>query len=164
VKTTGAEGKLGTLISWVYIAGTLFFFGDTPMLSTRRWVMRRSLGAALAVIFLVAFSFCQLQGREGKDAPKRGADVFIYPEKLTSKAKLTDGKEGKAIEIKSETTLIWVDLAPDAWFSHGTEYVLISAEGTRVIKGVWWPVLNGKDLFRDGKKTNVEFPIFLPRK
>jgi hypothetical protein len=33
-----------------------------------------------------------------------------------------------------------------------------------VVKGDWWPVLNGKDLFRDGKKTSMDFPIGLSRK
>src|SRR5262249_2601859 len=50
-----------------------------------------------------------------------------------------------------ESTLVYVDLAPDARFAHPTQCILISAGGARVIDGNWWLVLNGKPLFRDGK-------------
>lgn len=101
-----------------------------------------------------------------KDAKPAKANVFTYPEKLTARDKLVDGPAEKAseIEIKSETTLIWVDLAPDYRFAHATEYVLITAQGARVVKGSWWPVLNGKPLFRDTKAYNAEFPIKLTQK
>src|SRR5262249_19854234 len=121
------------------------------------------LWAALAVVCAAACGWRAAPAQGGGGFPKK-AHVFVHPHKLTATDRLTDGKTGKAIEIKSETTFIWVDLAPDARFAHGTEYVLISAEGTRVVKGQWWPVLNGKDLFRDGKTTQVEFPIKLSAK
>ena len=60
------------------------------------------------------------------------AVVHVYPEKLTAKDTLVDGPSGKRIEIGGETTLIWVDLAPDARYAHDTEYVLITARGTQV--------------------------------
>lgn len=128
--------------------------GKYPQLS------RRSLLVALAPLCLAPLVFHQLHAREGGEflpLPER-ANVFVHPEKLTPKDKLTDGGGFKAIEITSETTLLWVDLAPDARYSHPTEYILISAEGTRVVKGGWWPVLNGKALFRDGK-PKVKFPV-----
>jgi hypothetical protein len=86
---------------------------------------------------------------EPSDAPPSKPKVFIYPMKLSSQDQLLDGQT--KIEITNETTLVWVDLMPEARFGHPTEYLLISARGTRVVKGDWWPTLNGKDLFRDGK-------------
>ena len=37
-------------------------------------------------------------------------------------------------------------------------------EGARAIKGDWWLILNGEDLFRDGKGFKVDYPIGLPGK
>lgn len=86
-----------------------------------------------------------------KKAPVPGVvHVFTHTEKLTLKDTLTDGDKGTPIEITSDTVLIWVDLMPGARFAHDTEYVLISAAGTKVVKGNWWPVLNGRPLFRTG--------------
>jgi hypothetical protein len=124
------------------------------------WCALCTLVAGLCAAGLVS----RQQAAAVQEGPPKKAAVFIYPEKLTSKDKLTDGQSGKPFEIKSEKTLIWVDLAPDARFSHGTEYILISAEGTRVVHGSWWPSLNGKDLFRSGKAYMVEFPVHLSGK
>ena len=129
---------------------------------------RVTLGGVAAIALTVG-ALC-LNGRaeparETHQPLPQKANVFVHPEKLTVKDKLTDGQSGKAIEIKSETTLIWVDLNPDARFAHATEYVLISVEGTRVIKGNWWPVLNDKPLFRGEEKTyKSEFPVKLSGK
>jgi hypothetical protein len=91
--------------------------------------------------------------------------VFVYPVRLTGKDKLKDGNDGKVMEIKSETMLVWVDLMPDARFAHDTEYVLVSAEGSRVVKGQWRPVLNGKELFHQSTQpSQVDFPVTLPAK
>jgi hypothetical protein len=84
-------------------------------------------------------------------APPSSPKVFVYPGKLTSKDRLFDGST--RIEITGETTLVWVDLMPDARFGHPTEYLLISAGGTRIVQGDWWPTLNGKDLFRGVSPT-----------
>src|SRR5262249_16062489 len=106
----------------------------------------------------------QEEKAEGKkDGPPVAVEVFVYPEKLTAKDKLSDGT-GAALEIKGETTLVWVDLSAGARFGHPTKYVLISADGVRVVEGTWWPVLNGKNLFRDGKPSKLEFPIKLSEK
>jgi hypothetical protein len=48
---------------------------------------------------------------------------------------------------------------PDARFAHPTQHVLISSNGVQVEKTEWWPVLNGKDIFRDGKTTSIASPI-----
>jgi hypothetical protein len=104
--------------------------------------------AAVAVLFGFATA-----ADEKKEAPPKAANVFTHAEKLTSQDKLTDGEKGAAIEIKEDTVLVWVDLMPGARFSHPTEYVLVSASGTRVVKGDWWPVLNGKPLFRGESKV-----------
>ena len=98
-------------------------------------------------------------GAPEKPVPTRPFEVFVYPQKLTSKDKLTG--TGEEITITEETTLIWVDLQPGARFTHSTEFVLISSKGTRVVKSGWWPNLNGKDLFRDGKHYSVDFPLHL---
>lgn len=93
--------------------------------------------------------------------------VYVYPKKLTPIDKLSfgPGKDQKeTIPIKGETTLIYVDLVPDARFAHGTQCILVSKEGARVINGDWWLILNGEDLFRDGKDFKVDFPIGLSGK
>jgi uncharacterized Zn-binding protein involved in type VI secretion len=96
--------------------------------------------------------------------PAVGAQVYVYPEKLTPPDVLTFGESEMPIEIQGETTLVWVDLLPGARFGHPTECVLISAAGTRVVKGDWWLVLNGKTLFRDGKAYKSDFPVTLAGK
>jgi hypothetical protein len=90
--------------------------------------------------------------------------VYVYPHKLTATDKLSfgpDNDQKKLIPIKGETTLVYVDLAPDARFAHPTQCILISAEGARVIPGGWWLILNGKPLFRDSKATHVNLPVNL---
>ncbi len=91
----------------------------------------------------------------GQDDTKR-ADVYMYPSKLTTNDKLNDGESREAVEIKSDTALIWVDRMPGARFVHPTQYVLISKEGTRILQGHWSPVLNGKALFRDSTTTKIK--------
>src|SRR5262245_36017969 len=123
----------------------------------------RFLGS-LVMICVVGLAATQLAAQGDKIRIRPKTNVFVYPEKLTEKDKLTDGAGAKEIEIKSESTLIWIDLTPDARFAHPTQYVLISTEGARVVKGQWWPVLNGKALFRDAKEYQAEFPIKLTAK
>ena len=105
-----------------------------------------------------------VEAQETDAVRTKKAQVFVHSEILTERDKLSDGANKTPIEIKGETTLIWVDLMPEARFAHPTEYILISGEGTRIVQGQWWPHLNGKDLFRDGKSSKVEFPITLKRK
>jgi hypothetical protein len=131
-----------------------------------RWFALCGLVVALAVFALILQGVPPLAAEQDKGPPSK-SKVYVYPKKLTDKDKLSfgPGKEQKeTIPIKGETTLIYVDLAPDARFAHGTECILISADGTRVIKGSWWLVLNGEDLFRDGKEYKVDFPIDLSGK
>ena len=119
--------------------------------------------ATLALCCLVVLGVQSLSGQGDKGSPRK-AKVYVYPKKLTAKDKLSFGpdKDQKVtIPIKGETTLIYVDLAPDARFAHPTQCVLISAGGARVIPGRWWLVLNGKPLFRDGKTVSVNFPVNL---
>ncbi len=89
------------------------------------------------------------------------ARVHVYPNALKTSDALTDGDNGKRIAFDGPTTLIWIDRMPGARFEHPTEYVLISGKETRVIKGGWWPVLNGKRLFGDDAGTSVKMPISL---
>jgi uncharacterized Zn-binding protein involved in type VI secretion len=123
---------------------------------------RGAFAAAVAAIAVLGTWGKPLPAQEKAGGPPSGApQVFVYPEKLTAKDDLSFGGKGENIEINGETTLVWVDLAPGARYGHPTECVLISAAGTRVVKGDWWLVLNGKPLFRDGKGYKVEFPTRL---
>jgi hypothetical protein len=115
---------------------------DASMRSKPSWIRLGGLCVVVVGICALWVGGRQLAGEEAKEAQvKKKANVFFYPQKLTPKDKLTDGREGKEIEIKSETAFIWVDLAPEAKFAHLTEYILVSPEKTRVIKGAWWPAL-----------------------
>ena len=135
------------------------------MTTIRFRAVRGALRAALAAVCVLALAGQSATAQVTMGEPAKSANVFVYPEKLTAKDRLTDGPSGGAIEIKGETTLIWVDLLPDARFAHPTEYLLITADGTRVVKGSWRPVLNGKELFTQGTKPyKAEFPIHLPGK
>src|SRR5262249_40276284 len=122
--------------------------------------------AMIALGCLVLAPVPPLSGQEEKGSLTK-AKVYVYPKMLTAKDKLAfgPGKEGKEIPIKGESALIYVDLAPDARFAHGTECILISAEGAQVIKGSWWLILNGEALFRGEEKDfKVDFPINLSGK
>jgi hypothetical protein len=77
--------------------------------------------------------------------------VHFFPQTLVPRDILTDGPGGRTFHITEDTFLIWVDLAPDMFFSHDTCYILISKHRIRIKRGGWWPVLNRKNLFRDGQ-------------
>lgn len=72
--------------------------------------------------------------------------AYFYPHLINGQDTLLDGPEGKKIHLNKNTALIWVDLAPDLFFSHKTLYILISQEKIRIKNGKWWPVLNGKKI------------------
>ncbi|MBN1698550.1 MAG: hypothetical protein JW881_13630 [Spirochaetales bacterium] len=75
--------------------------------------------------------------------------VYFYPHLLNSEDRLQDGpvSYGTPIRIEGSTFLIWVDLEPEMRFVHRTLYLLLSKEGgVRIVKGEWWPVLNGKQI------------------
>jgi hypothetical protein len=89
-------------------------------------------------------------------------NIYICPHELTPEDRLVDGPDGKEFKITDDTLLIWVDLHPDARFAHPTVYVLISAAGTQVEEGKWWPVLNGKRiLYGSRNKLAVISPFEL---
>jgi hypothetical protein len=117
---------------------------------------------AFCCLVLVAVQPLAGQGDKGEQGPTSKAKIYVYPKKVTAKDKLSfgPGKDGKEIPIKGESTLIYVDLAPDARFAHGTQCILISTEGAQVTKGNWWLMLNGEPLFRGEEKDyKVDFPI-----
>lgn len=132
-------------------------------MTSKKQVGQKMLWVALMGLCVAAFAPGNTPPQAAKAFPKE-AMVYVHPVKLTSKDKLTDGGKGNAITITTETTLIWVDLSPNARFSHPTEYILISATGSRVVKGQWWPVLNGKRLFGGNKPYKVAVPVQLTGK
>ena len=73
--------------------------------------------------------------------------IHIHPLPLHADDVLTDGSFEKAMLLEDDTLLIWVDMLPEAFFTHPTAYILISRGGTRMEKGGWWPQLNGKSIF-----------------
>lgn len=116
----------------------------------------------LAAVLLASTTPDSLDAKVQGQAVKKHAQVFIHSQLLGAEdTLLTHGKNSKPIELKPNTTLIWVDQHPNVRFGHSTEYILVSPAGTEVVKGSWWPILNGKDLFRDGKTNKVEFPLAL---
>jgi hypothetical protein len=114
-------------------------------------------GVALAAVGWLVLTGTAVAGGE-KAYPRDPARVFVHPVPLSPADELTDGASGERIAIKEQTSLVWVDLYPNARYSHPTQYILVSASGTRVIDGSWWPVLNGKPLFRDAKTASADAP------
>jgi hypothetical protein len=89
-------------------------------------------------------------------------DVYIYPHELYPSDRLVDGLSGDMIKIVDNTLLIWVDLLPRAKFTHPTAYILISKEYTYMVKGGWWPELNGKRIcYGEQNKLGVISPFLL---
>lgn len=115
----------------------------------------------------VAFKISEREGRDssGGDRPAGPIEVFAFPYELTSDDKLVDGPtpDAASLPIDRETMLLWVDLEPDSRFAHPTLYVLITGKGIQVVKGNWWPVLNGKSLFRGPNQATVMSPTVLQR-
>lgn len=72
--------------------------------------------------------------------------IHIHPIPLHADDVLTDGAFEKSMLLEDDTLLIWVDMLPEAFFTHPTAYILISRGGTRMEKGGWWPQLNGKSI------------------
>jgi hypothetical protein len=129
-------------------------------MNRQRWFASCAMVVAAAVILGLRTGSPPAVAQD--KGPPTEAKVYVYPEKLTAKDKLSFGpseEQKKTIPIKGEATLVYVDLMPNARFAHPTQCILISTDGARVIKGDWWLVLNGKRLFSDGKNFKVDFPI-----
>src|SRR5262249_60116367 len=80
-----------------------------------------------------------------QDGPPVVAKVYVHPQKLTAKDKLSFGpseEQKKTIPIKGEATLVYVDLMPNARFAHPTQCILISTDGAPRINAAWRPILN----------------------
>src|SRR5689334_13737423 len=97
----------------------------------RSWRARAFAASGALALLVVLVAGCPAWSADDvKEADKavevpRKAVVHVYPHKLTPRDKLADGPSGRAIEITAETTLVWVDLAPEARYAHATQYVLI---------------------------------------
>lgn len=88
--------------------------------------------------------------------------IHIHPLPLHADDVLTDGSFEKAMRLEDDTLLIWVDMLPEAFFTHPTAYVLISRGGTRMEKGGWWPHLNGRSiLYGDVNSVGILSPFRL---
>jgi hypothetical protein len=88
--------------------------------------------------------------------------VHIYPEELVPGDVLADGDEVIGV-MSANTFFAWVDLLPDAFFTHPTVYVLVGSDGRILVHdGGWWPVLNGKTVLHGSMGTfAAEFPFSL---
>jgi hypothetical protein len=114
-------------------------------LFVRRDAMIKRFGIALTLLLFFIPLTCFSQGGDEYIL------VYFYPQSLSPQDTLRDGPDGRAFRIIEDTFLAWVDMAPDMFFAHETRYILISKKRIRVKKGHWWPVLNKKSLFLDGK-------------
>jgi len=94
--------------------------------------------------------------------PEHKIKVHIHPQVLHEEDVLTDGPFEKAMLLENDTLLIWVDLLPEAFFTHPTAYILISRGRTRYEKGGWWPHLNGRSiLYGDVNSVGILSPFRL---
>ena len=124
-----------------------------------RWIGSSAMAILLTATILIAVMSPDGHAKEQNQekANSNHFRIFIYPEMLTNKdTLLVHGKGSNPITLESNTSLIWVDREPDFRFGHATEFILVSQTGTKLIKGSWWAILNGKDLFRDGKPRSIE--------
>src|SRR4051812_35996112 len=111
--------------------GCLSWRSESPNLEDEsmfrhRWIEPCAVVAALAVIGL-GLRTAAAQDKEFRSK----ARVFVHPEKLTARDTLSFGPgtdQKNAIAIKGETTLIYVDLDPEARFGHPTQCILISTD------------------------------------
>ena len=115
--------------------------------------MKKYFLIALFSIFLCPFSIYALDSSEN-------INVYMFPHELTSDDNLQDGSSGEPFKLADNTLLIWVDLHPEAKFAHPTVYILISSDGTRVEHGMWWPVLNGKQILYGSRNKLVMISPF----
>lgn len=70
--------------------------------------------------------------------------AHFLPEELGAGDVLADGDEVIAT-MTGSTFLVWVDMLPQAFFTHPTVYILVTADKRVIVRnGGWWPVLNGK--------------------
>lgn len=109
----------------------------------------------LIILLFPLSTFSQVEGQP--------IDVHFYPHALSPIDSLQDGPFGKEIDIVEDTFLIWVDLFPGMFFTHETEYILISRGNVRIERGEMWPVLNGKTiLYNERDKYALISPFELP--
>lgn len=94
----------------------------------------------------------------------RNVKTHVYPFYIFPSDTLVDGPPhlgGKSISVTSPSMLIWVDLDPESRFEHPTRYILISTDGVRVEEGVWWPVLNGRQILYGQQPFLMQSPFDL---
>jgi hypothetical protein len=96
------------------------------------------------------------------DVSSSTIDIHIYPYELAPGDELADGQDISAI-MTANTFFAWVDMEPNAFFTHPTLYILVDASSRIIVyHGGWWPLLNGKRiLFGDLPQASVAFPFNL---
>lgn len=89
--------------------------------------------------------------------------VYVHAHLLGPGDRLQDGPDGTVLELENQTLLFWVDKEPQSRFVHPTAYVLVSGAGVAVVKGQWWPVLNGQRiLFGKSSSGTMLSPVSVP--
>ncbi|MEJ2607437.1 MAG: C13 family peptidase [Anaerolineales bacterium] len=81
--------------------------------------------------------------------------VFSLPEPITPEDRIQPyagpdlERPGEAYSLENEAWFFYIDDAPGAMFTHPTRFVVVdrSTKEISVFDEVWWPVLNGSDLW-----------------
>jgi hypothetical protein len=160
-----------TFLVWIDLAPTMFFTHETCYLLISKGGVRIKRGNWWPVLNGKRI----LLGEHGRYSlispykmprnpayPPSGNEftIHVFPHELTSLDRLQDGPLEKLYRIRDNSMLIWVDLLPGAFFAHPTAYILVSRQNIRVEDGIWWPVLNGKQiLYGESNKVGIISPF-----
>jgi hypothetical protein len=105
----------------------------------------------IVIVLFPLMSFSQFQDQH--------IAVHFYPHALSPQDSLQDGPFGKYLDIHEDTFLVWVDLFPGMFFTHETAYIFISKGDIQIVRGDWWPVLNGKSILHN---EHEKYAVFSP--
>ena len=174
--TDGPSGRTfriasDTLLVWIDLAPAMFFTHETCYVLISKSGVRVKRGNWWPVLNGKRV----LSGQQGRYAlispfemppnlegppPEEALSIHIFPRELTSLDRLQDGPLERLFRIHDNSMLIWVDLLPGAFFAHPTAYILISKQNIRVEDGIWWPVLNGREvLYGQENKIGIISPF-----
>jgi hypothetical protein len=146
-----------TFLVWVDLEPDMFFTHETCYILISKREIRIKHGRWWPVLngkaillgehgrYAVISPF-ELPAGSGIPTNPKDLAVHVFPHELTSRDRIQDGPQEKFFRIHDNSMLLWVDLLPGAFFAHPTAYIFISKHDIRVEEGIWWPVLNGKDI------------------